>query len=112
MKGQFKCSGANDQIQIQAAINLLARTGGTVILSDGTFMLSNQTMLVSHLILKGQGMEKTILKTVNNCPNFTKPGTIRGICFVANFRFGCFQCAIDGFHRRRQSVHEYWRPFF
>jgi polygalacturonase len=79
MKGQIKCLGVNDQIQIQAAINLLPITGGTVILSDGTFMMSNQISLVSNIILRGQGMKKTLLKTVDNCPQFRKAGLVRGI---------------------------------
>jgi polygalacturonase len=81
MKGEFKCSGVNDQIQIQAAIDLLASTGGAVILSDGTFMMSNQISLVSNIILRGQGMEETLLKTIDNCPQFRKAGLIRGIYY-------------------------------
>jgi hypothetical protein len=79
IKGQFKCSGVDDQIQIQTAINSLKETGGTVILSDGTFIMSNQIVLVSNITLKGQGMKKTFLKTVDLCPKFSKAGAIRGI---------------------------------
>ena len=78
MKGQYKCNGTNDDVTIQMAINALNATGGTLILSDGTFSISNQLFLCSNLLFKGQGMGKTTIKTVKNAKTFKKAGTIHG----------------------------------
>jgi parallel beta-helix repeat protein len=52
-----------DNITIQKAIDRVAAAGGgTVVIKAGTYTLSNSVRLASHLALKGEGAEKTILK--------------------------------------------------
>jgi polygalacturonase len=77
MAGDIKCAGIEDQVCIQTAIDNMNVTGGTVILSDGTFVLNNQIRLCNNLNLKGQGMNKTILFVQNNAATYANSGTIR-----------------------------------
>ena len=52
-----------DDTAIQNAIDRIAATGGgTVLVKAGTYRLENSVRLVSHLILRGEGPDKTILK--------------------------------------------------
>jgi hypothetical protein len=52
-----------DDVAIQKAIDRVAAAGGgTVLVKAGTYTLQNSVRLVSHLTLKGEGPEKTILK--------------------------------------------------
>jgi Pectate lyase superfamily protein len=62
MQGDLKCTGSGDQVKIQEAIDNMNKTGGTVILSDGTFHIDNQIYLCNDLTLKGQGMNVTIIR--------------------------------------------------
>lgn len=83
MAGDIKCTGQDDQIAIQKAIDNMNSTGGTVILSDGTFNLNFQIILCDDLTLVGQGMNTTILFLQNNAMTYTSAGTIRGR-FISN----------------------------
>ena len=51
-----------DDVAIQKAIDRVAAGGGTVLIKAGTYTLQNSVRLVSHLTLKGEGPDKTILK--------------------------------------------------
>lgn len=52
-----------DNVAIQKAIDRVAAAGGgTVLIKAGTYTLQNSVRLVSHLTLKGEGPDKTILK--------------------------------------------------
>jgi hypothetical protein len=52
-----------DDGAIQKAIDRVAAAGGgTVLIKAGTYTLQNSVRLVSHLTLKGEGPDKTILK--------------------------------------------------
>ncbi len=52
-----------DNVAIQKAIDRVAEAGsGTVVIKAGTYTLANSVRLVSHLTLKGEGHDKTILK--------------------------------------------------
>jgi hypothetical protein len=52
-----------DNVAIQQAIDRVAAAGGGVVLiRAGTYALNNSIRLASHLTLKGEGPEKTILK--------------------------------------------------
>ena len=52
-----------DDVAIQKAIDRVAAAGGgTVLIKAGTYTLQNSVRLASHLTLKGQGPDKTILK--------------------------------------------------
>jgi hypothetical protein len=91
MVGDIKCAGIDDQQCIQTAIDNMNVTGGTVILSDGTFILNNQITLCNNLNLKGQGMNKTILFVQNNASPYVSSGTVRcnriSNIYLSNFSF-------------------------
>jgi hypothetical protein len=57
----YVCDGTADEVQIQAAIDALPATGGSVVLSDGTFNTSTQIYSQFGLTLRGQG-KGTIIK--------------------------------------------------
>lgn len=76
----YQCTGTNDQTQIQTAINYVrANGGGSILFSNGIFMLSSNLYLYSNMILQGQGMDATILKLADNSPAFSKAGFLRTI---------------------------------
>ena len=82
IQGDFKCTGTNDNLIIQQALFQLNATGGTLILSDGTFHISDQLFLVSNLVLKGQGIDITIIRSTDNAGPFARAGTIRGLALT------------------------------
>ena len=52
-----------DNVAIQKAVDRVAAAGGgTVLLKAGTYTLSNSVQLPSHITLRGEGPDKTILK--------------------------------------------------
>lgn len=52
-----------DNVAIQKAIDRVAQAGGgTVLLKAGNYTLNNSVRLASHLTLRGEGADKTILK--------------------------------------------------
>lgn len=57
----LSCDGTADNVQIQAAIDALPATGGSVVLSDGTFNISTTLFTQFGLWLSGQG-PGTIIK--------------------------------------------------
>ena len=64
------CDGIADDVEIQTAINAIAPTGGTVKLSEGSFFLFDQTILVpDNVELVGAGSDRTLLfRTVAGDP--------------------------------------------
>lgn len=70
--GDLVCSGEDDHLVIQEAIDSLGGEQGTVELSDGIFVISGQIHLASNLILKGQGRLETTIKTDDNTPEYDK----------------------------------------
>jgi len=60
------CDGADDQAEINAAINALPATGGTVILSEGTYSISAPIVLVKNCALRGVGGGKAVQITLAN----------------------------------------------
>jgi hypothetical protein len=54
-RADYVCDGINDQVEIQAAINALATTGGTVKLLEGTYTIGATINLASNVILEGCG---------------------------------------------------------
>jgi hypothetical protein len=62
---QYICDGSDDQTEIQAAINQVASSGGSVYLLDGTFNVAGDIYLVSGVNLIGKGAGKTTLKFVS-----------------------------------------------
>jgi parallel beta-helix repeat protein len=52
-----------DNLAIQKAVDrVVAAGGGTVLIKAGTYTLSNSVRLASHVTLRGEGPDKTILK--------------------------------------------------
>ena len=52
-----------DNVAIQKAIDRVAAAGGgTVVIKAGTYLLANSVRLASHVRLRGEGPEKTLLK--------------------------------------------------
>jgi hypothetical protein len=63
---QETCTGANDDVIINAAIQALTLGGGTIAFSSGTFSISSPILLDDNYIcLRGQGFE-TVLKAATN----------------------------------------------
>jgi len=53
----------DDNVAIQKAVERVAAAGGGIVLiKAGTYTLSNSVRLASHITLRGEGPEKTILK--------------------------------------------------
>lgn len=59
----YICDGTADDVQIQAAINALPSTGGTVVLSEGTFNITGTITLTEYQSLTGQGVQATIIQS-------------------------------------------------
>jgi hypothetical protein len=78
MIGDIKCTGVDDHLKIQLAIDNMNMTGGTVILSDGKFNLNAPVLLCNNLKFLGQGMNITILFVNNYAPEYPRAGTVRG----------------------------------
>ena len=52
-----------DNVAIQKAVDRVAAAGGgTVVIKAGTYVLANSVRLASHIRLRGEGPEKTLLK--------------------------------------------------
>lgn len=55
-RAHFRADGQNDDEQLQAAVDSLSSTGGTVVLLEGTYNIASQVTLPnSHVKLVGQG---------------------------------------------------------
>jgi parallel beta-helix repeat protein len=67
----YRCDGADDQVQIAAAI----ATGKPVRLSPGSFVLSAAITLASNLVLAGAGQGVTILTLANEANAHALSGT-------------------------------------
>lgn len=66
-KAAYLCDGIDDQNEILAAFNKLPYNGGTVILSDGTFKISDAIVVPQgNTCLQGQGEDITILDFVTS----------------------------------------------
>jgi parallel beta-helix repeat protein len=74
----YKCSSIKDDIIIQAALDSIAKTGGTVYLSDGLFTFSkNIDIKGNNIVLRGYSRDSTILKLKSKASKFAKAGFIR-----------------------------------
>jgi hypothetical protein len=75
-----------DNAALQKAVDRVAAAGGGVVLiKAGTYMLANSLRLASHLTLRGEGPEKTILKKA--------PGVKSRLALDADY--GEFQAAVE-----------------
>lgn len=70
MKAQadYVADGTADNIEIQAAIDVLPAGGGKVVLSEGTFTIADTITMPSGIWLQGQGSQ-TIVKNSSNAAN-------------------------------------------
>ncbi|MGE5592881.1 MAG: right-handed parallel beta-helix repeat-containing protein, partial [Betaproteobacteria bacterium] len=64
-KAQYFCDGVADEEQINAAINSLASTGGTVQLLVGTYVISASISIGSKVRLCGRGPSTVIMRASN-----------------------------------------------
>lgn len=63
-QSNFICDGVADEVQIQAAVNLLAGTGGTVLLTGGQFNIAQKiTISASNVRIVGESGNSTIIAT-------------------------------------------------
>jgi hypothetical protein len=61
-QADYVCSGSNDQVEINSAIDELSATGGSISLLDGTFLIEDPIPLKAKPIkLYGAGMDSTLL---------------------------------------------------
>ena len=71
----FLCGRYNAQPdEISDAIKL---NGGTVRLLEGTFIISQNIRIYSNIILEGAGIDLTIIKVMDNAPEFPNSGILR-----------------------------------
>ena len=66
-QADWVCSGADDQVEIQVAIDALPAGGSSIVLSEGTFDIAAALVPASGLYLKGSGVN-TILSSSANTP--------------------------------------------
>jgi len=64
-RADYVCDGIDDQETINSAILAISSTGGTVLLLEGTYIITGSINLVSNIALVGQG-RGTILKLAEN----------------------------------------------
>lgn len=58
----YLCDGVDDQTEIQAAIDAAPSSGGEIILLDGTYQLSAPLTVKATIVLRGTGMNTTVLR--------------------------------------------------
>lgn len=68
-RADFICDGADDDLEIQAALDALPAIGGRVILLEGTYNTTANIELPANCILEGQGYSTLILA---NSPTITQ----------------------------------------
>ena len=67
------CTGTSDDVVINEALAALPSSGGTVLLSDGTFTISAPVIpTINASVLRGQGTNATVIKTASgsNCNGY------------------------------------------
>ena len=57
----YLCDGVDDQDEIQTAINAVPSSGGEIVLLDGTYQLSAHLTVKATVVLRGAGMNTTVL---------------------------------------------------
>jgi len=60
-QANYVCSGSNDHVEIQTALDALPAEGGIVLLTEGTFNCAGNIQPGANKVLKGQGDDKTVL---------------------------------------------------
>ena len=67
-QADYVADGTADQVEIQAAIDALPAVGGTIVLSNGTFYISDTILLTKPVKLLGQGAGSTKLLKMADLP--------------------------------------------
>lgn len=62
-RADYVCSGVDDQVEIQAAIDAVAVSGGKVVLLEGSFKISDGIYLDDYVTLEGHGFNTWIEAT-------------------------------------------------
>ncbi len=75
----YICDGTEDDVQIQAAIDALPATGGSVHLMEGTFNVAASITLPSYTTLTGSGFS-TVLAATNTCEEMILASEENYIC--------------------------------
>jgi parallel beta-helix repeat protein len=101
-RADYVCDGIDDQETINSAISAISSTGGTVLLLEGTYIITGSINLVSNIALVGQG-SGTLIK-VPDILNIDELPVIYGYnvsrVLIANLR-------IDGNKANQTDVFEY-----
>jgi hypothetical protein len=78
-KADFYCNGTRDDLIIQQALNSFNATdNGIVQLTSGVYNFNGNIEMNSGTVLKGNGIDQTILRLVPDAGPFRKAGLIRG----------------------------------
>ena len=95
-QADYKCDGTNDEVEIQAAEN--AANGGTVILSDGTFEVSNLTIDEALIIGQYRGTRLNVTGTITlqaGAAGMSESGRLHNVYIYTN-AIGGDVLVIDG----------------
>jgi len=68
-QADYYCDGTDDDIQIQDAIDVTASTGGTVLLTHGSFILGDSITMKNNTILIGQGPQTILIPASTSVTN-------------------------------------------
>lgn len=111
----YVCTGTNDDVKINAAMAALPSAGGTVLLSDGTFTISNPLIpTVNNTRLLGQGLDATVILAAPgaNCNGYQFDVSqavnlifccIEGMSFNGNSNASGYGC-----HINYSLAHTFW----
>lgn len=67
----------DDTAALQAAIDAVPSTGGTLYLPHGTYVISSQLVLKSYLMIRGDGMNSTAIQQINSAAHGLYGMTVR-----------------------------------
>ena len=86
---------ASARIAIQIALNSIYTDGGGIVyLPDALYILDYQINIFSKTNLQGAGIDKTILKMIDNCRQFDYAGLVRGYINATDIKIS--DLTIDG----------------
>jgi parallel beta-helix repeat protein len=109
----YTCTGVNDDVVINAAIENLSRPTAqvpkrTITLTTGTFNMNGPVFITGDLIFKGSGRSTTILRLVNNALPFAKAGFFRAF-YVNNFEIRDLTADGNKQNQIKDKEHQYGR---
>jgi hypothetical protein len=114
----YVCSGSNDDVTINAAMAALPSSyGGTVMLSDGQFTISNPLIpTISNTRLLGQGLNATIVQAANgvSCNGYQFDTATQAyhliFCCIEGMTFWGGPGAASGYgcHINYDATHSFW----